>query len=79
MPESLVAEKLEKDWGIIAEAGFHGSESAHRALGTYPRGTLRFSFGYFTDIKEMERLVKAMWQLTVQTDILPSGSNMPKE
>lgn len=79
MPEKEVAEKLEKDWGIIAEAGFHHSESAHKALGTYPRGTLRFSFGYFTTIKEMERLIKALWQLTVQTDILPAGNPMPKE
>lgn len=79
MPEEQVAEKLEKDWGIIAEAGFHDAEAAHKALGTYPRGTLRFSFGYFTTVKEMERLVKAMYQLSVQTDILPFGNHMPKE
>ncbi|MDD3221727.1 MAG: aminotransferase class V-fold PLP-dependent enzyme [Clostridia bacterium] len=79
MTEKDVEEKLLKDWGIVATSGCHGAEAAHKALGTWPRGTLRFAFGYFNTIAQMDKLVQAMWQMTVQTDILPSGSNMPKE
>lgn len=40
---------LLRDFAIYAKAGFHSSINAHKAFGTYPNGTLRFSFGYFNN------------------------------
>lgn len=79
MREAQVADLLKKEWGIEATAGYHGAVNAHKALGTWPRGTLRFAFGYFNTVPQMEKLIQAMYQMTVRSDILPNGSNMPKE
>ena len=79
MPEAEVKKALEEEWNIYSDCGYQDAEEAHHSLGTYPRGILRFSFDYFTDINEMEIIVKALYQLTVRTDILPSGSSFPKE
>ena len=35
---------LESEYGILARCGLHCAPDAHRALGTFPKGTVRFSF-----------------------------------
>ena len=39
-----VAYRLESEYGILARCGLHCAPDAHRALGTFPKGTVRFSF-----------------------------------
>ncbi len=41
-----VAFRLENEFGILTRCGLHCAPSAHRSLGTFPHGTVRFSFGY---------------------------------
>lgn len=48
-PSSDLEKVLLRDFSIYAKAGFHSSINAHKAFGTYPNGTLRFSFGYFNN------------------------------
>lgn len=38
---------LEKEFGIASRSGLHCAPAAHRSLGTFPQGTVRFSPGYF--------------------------------
>ncbi len=38
---------LEREYGISSRCGLHCAPLAHKTLGTYPHGTVRFSFGYF--------------------------------
>ncbi len=45
---SELALLLDKDFGIMARPGLHCSPLAHKALGTFPQGTLRLSLGTFT-------------------------------
>ena len=33
--------------GLMTRAGLHCAPGAHQAIGTYPTGATRFSFGYF--------------------------------
>ncbi len=40
-----IARRLESQWGIMTSCGLHCAPDAHRMLGTYPKGTVRFSFG----------------------------------
>lgn len=48
-----VAYKLSSDYGIMTRSGMHCAPSAHRTLGTFPRGTVRFSFSHFNTEEEI--------------------------
>ena len=57
---SEVAYMLDKNYGIMTRVGLHCAPSAHKTLGTYPAGTIRFSFGYFNKEEEVLLAVKAL-------------------
>lgn len=46
--------------GIDIRAGLQCAPLAHKFLGTFPAGTLRFSVGYFTNDKDFNKLESAM-------------------
>lgn len=50
----LVAHELSKTYGIMVRSGLHCAPAAHKTLDTFPRGTVRFSLGHFTTLKEIE-------------------------
>jgi cysteine desulfurase family protein len=54
---------LDENHGIMTRVGLHCAPLAHRTLGTYPIGTVRFSFGYYNTEKEVERAVKALKEI----------------
>lgn len=39
---------LEEGFDVLTRVGLHCAPAAHRCIGTYPQGTVRFSPGYFT-------------------------------
>ena len=43
---SRVAWELDETYGIMTRVGLHCAPAAHKTLGTYPTGTIRFSFGW---------------------------------
>ena len=49
-----IAATLDKDFGIMVRPGLHCSPLAHQTIGTFPAGTLRFSFGCFTTAEEIK-------------------------
>ena len=57
---SELAEALDRDYGIQARVGLHCAPAAHRALGTYPEGTLRFSFGHTNTEAEVDFCLNAI-------------------
>lgn len=50
----LVAHQLSKDYGIMTRSGMHCAPSAHKTLGTFPQGTIRFSLSHFTTVEEID-------------------------
>ena len=42
---SQVAWQLDSEFGVMTRVGLHCAPNAHKTLGTYPAGTIRFSFG----------------------------------
>lgn len=42
-----IAYKLDKNYGISVRCGLHCAPLAHKTLGTFPDGSVRFSFGFF--------------------------------
>ena len=60
---SEAAYLLDKNYGIMTRVGLHCAPSAHQTLGTYPTGTVRFSFGYFNTEEEVLFAVKALEEI----------------
>ena len=46
---------LEEQWGIMCRPGLHCAPSAHRSIGTFPQGTIRFSFGFFNTVQDVDK------------------------
>jgi cysteine desulfurase family protein len=57
---SEVGEILDDSFGIMARTGLHCAPAAHRTLGTFPTGTVRFSFGWFNTPAEVETSLAAL-------------------
>lgn len=51
---------LDSDYGIITRTGLHCAPLAHKTIGTFPEGTLRFSFGFFNDIKDVNYTLQSL-------------------
>lgn len=50
----MVAHELSKNYGIMTRSGMHCAPSAHKTLGTFPHGTVRFSLSHFTTLEEIK-------------------------
>lgn len=57
---ALLASFLETEYDVLTRVGLHCAPLAHRSLGTYPRGTLRFSFGYSQTEAEVDTVIAAI-------------------
>jgi cysteine desulfurase family protein len=51
---------LDERFGLMARPGLHCAPSAHRTLGTFPAGTVRFSFGWFNTAAEVDVALEAL-------------------
>ena len=49
-----IADLLETEYGILTRCGLHCAPDAHRSLGTFPKGTVRFSFSPYTTLSDLE-------------------------
>ena len=49
-----IAFRLDSEYGVMTRCGLHCDPNAHRTLGTYPQGTVRFSFGYGNTEEEID-------------------------
>ena len=45
---------------ICVRVGLHCTPLSHRTLGTFPRGAVRISPGYFTEDREVDRLLEVL-------------------
>lgn len=51
---------LADKYGIATRVGLHCAPNAHKTLGTYPTGTLRFSFGWHNTAEEVNIALQAL-------------------
>ncbi|MDR2659790.1 MAG: aminotransferase class V-fold PLP-dependent enzyme [Spirochaetaceae bacterium] len=54
------ARRLFEKHGIVTRSGLHCSPMAHKTAGTYPDGTVRFSFGRGTTEEDIDAALKAL-------------------
>ncbi|MGQ9567649.1 MAG: aminotransferase class V-fold PLP-dependent enzyme, partial [Anaerolineae bacterium] len=57
---------LDEEYGILCRVGLHCAPAAHKTLGTFPRGTVRFAVGCFTTLEEVDAAVDAVRALARQ-------------
>ena len=57
------AYRLERDYGIQTRCGLHCAPLAHKTLGTYPQGTVRFSVGPFTRFEDIDYVQGAVAEI----------------
>ena len=63
MRPSLVGLRLDDEYGIGCRVGLHCAPTAHRTLGTFPDGTVRFGLSAFNTAEEVEIALGAVRQL----------------
>ncbi len=66
---SDLAFALDSEFGIMIRPGLHCAPLAHRALGTFPQGSARFSFGCFNTIAEVDYTMEVLRKLNERTKI----------
>ena len=57
---AAVSYALEQRYGILIRCGLHCAPSAHKSLGTFPRGTVRFSLGYANTEADVDTALAAI-------------------
>ncbi|MEW6264866.1 MAG: aminotransferase class V-fold PLP-dependent enzyme [Thermodesulfobacteriota bacterium] len=57
---SDLALALEREYGVMVRAGLHCAPRAHRTIQTFPRGAVRFSFGWFNTPREVVAVLAAL-------------------
>ena len=60
---SMVGELLERNHGVLTRVGLHCAPRAHRTLGTFPDGTVRLSWGPFTQERDVLTAAQALRKL----------------
>lgn len=54
---------LDAEYGIMTRCGLHCAPLAHQTLGTYPHGTVRFAFGYWTKEEDIIYAVESIREI----------------
>jgi selenocysteine lyase/cysteine desulfurase len=58
--QGIIARRLNDEFGICIRMGLHCAPNAHRTLGTFPQGTIRFSFGIFNTLEDLDIIINAL-------------------
>jgi len=57
---SEVGLRLDEEYGIMCRVGLHCSPAAHKTIGTFPVGTVRFGLGAFNTAQEVDSALAAI-------------------
>jgi cysteine desulfurase/selenocysteine lyase len=63
MEPSEVGLRLDEEYGILCRVGLHCAPAAHKTIGTFPAGTVRFGLGAFNTREEVDTAVAAVGEL----------------
>lgn len=60
---------LDNDYNIATRPGLHCAPLAHKTIGTFDQGTVRFSFGYFNTIDEVNKAIEALRSISKEGNL----------
>ena len=58
-----VSYELETKYGILTRCGMHCAPSAHKTLGTFPQGVVRFTPGYYNTEEDIDSVLNAIREI----------------
>lgn len=61
--QSEIGLRLDEEYEIMCRVGLHCAPAAHKTIGTFPDGTVRFGLGTFTTEDEIETAIQAVKDL----------------
>lgn len=68
-----VGRLLDSEFNIMSRIGLHCAPIAHRTLGTFPGGTVRFSWGMFNSLDEIELAGQALAWIAARRGAVSDG------
>jgi len=63
MEPSEVSLRLDEAHGIMCRVGLHCAPAAHKTIGTFPRGTVRFGLSHFNTEEEVHEALQAVREI----------------
>ena len=66
MDNAEVAFLLSDRYGVMTRCGLHCAPRAHQTLGTFPQGTVRFSFSHHNTPEEVDICLEGLRQILSQ-------------
>jgi selenocysteine lyase/cysteine desulfurase len=69
---SEIGLRLDEEFGILCRVGLHCAPAAHKTLGTFPTGTVRFSLGAMNTREDVRAAISAVRQLSHKNKMLHS-------
>jgi selenocysteine lyase/cysteine desulfurase len=66
MSPSDVTSMLDDEYGIMSRPGLHCAPSAHKTIGAFPEGTVRFSLGWFNTSEEIRYTLDAVTKIAAR-------------
>jgi selenocysteine lyase/cysteine desulfurase len=64
LPAAEIGGILDQAFDVAVRPGLHCAPYVHRALGTFPEGTVRVSPGPFNTPDDIDQLVEALGEIT---------------
>jgi cysteine desulfurase family protein len=68
LPPSDVGMLLDRDYAILSRVGLHCAPGAHHVIGTFPTGSVRFGFGLFNTVAEVDEALAALEEISTWAD-----------
>jgi selenocysteine lyase/cysteine desulfurase len=65
MAPSEVGLRLDEEHGVMCRVGLHCAPAAHKTIGTFPDGTVRFGLSAFNTLEEVAIAVEAVRELSL--------------
>jgi cysteine desulfurase/selenocysteine lyase len=75
---SEVGGRLDDEYDIMCRVGLHCAPAAHKTLGTFPRGTVRFGLGALNTSEDIDRALQAVQKIATARLDLRSGGEQPQ-
>jgi selenocysteine lyase/cysteine desulfurase len=57
---SEVGLRLDEDFGVLSRVGLHCAPAAHKTIGTFPVGSVRFGVGIFNTSEQVDDAIRAV-------------------
>ncbi len=60
---SEIGLRLDEEYDIMSRVGLHCAPAAHRTIGSFPAGTVRFGLSYLNTAPEVQMAVEAVREI----------------